>query len=619
MTEDYDRHTLAAVTAIRFGISHLPAEDGNDADYLDALVAKGHTAHELPFVDGFPWKEKRCQRFGELAAEREIRLSVHAPYFAGLTLPDEARGKQSLAALEHTMKLGRWLGAPVIVAHFGSNYSEEPEVLMDRIRSRLDYVAPKVDGMGVGMGLETAGNNRSFGSLGDIAQLASEYPFVRPVVDWAHVHAMTGGGLTSKDAFSSVFAFIEDQFPGWMIAPLQTQFSDNEIGNGGEIRHVAYGEGTLRVGPLVDAAREADVPMILISEARDMASHGRIWEEARDRLGEAPARSEGRPVASTSGIDFPSPVTVIKDGDGFRPEGLDLPLRLTNLDKVFFPESGLTKGDLIQYYASVAPVLLPHLAARPLSMSRYPNGIGGQSFYEKRAPGHQPDWMRTTPVDSDSQGGVIDFLLADTREALIWFANMGCIEAHPFHSREGSLDRPDYAIFDFDPAEGSSWDQVVAGARLLQVALGQLGLVGFPKLSGSRGLHVYVPLEPVHEFSRVRRFVGEVGNYLAAANPDDLTMAWDKPKRKGKVFIDHNRNAFGQTVASVYSVRPRPGAPISAPLTWDEVGELANGDVTIANIWPRLQRHGDLFSPVLDTPQTLDAAETALGIPPSQT
>jgi bifunctional non-homologous end joining protein LigD len=606
-------HTLRGVTSIRFGISHLPTEEGKDADYLAALVEKGHTAHELPFVDGFPWKEKRCQRFGELAAELGVRLSVHAPYFAGLTLPDEARGKQSLAALEHTMKLGRWLGAPVIVAHFGSNYSEDPEVLMDRIRARLDYVAPKVEGMGVGMGLETAGNNRSFGSLGDIAQLASEYSFVRPVVDWAHVHAMTGGGLTSVEAFESVFAFLDQSFPGWMISPLQTQFSDNEIGSGGEVRHIPYGEGTLRVGPLVEAAGRAGVPMILISEARDMASHGRIWEEARETMERTSAGSSGRPVARAD-IDFPTPLTAVKDGEYFRPQGLDRPLRLSNLDKVYFPQSGLTKGDLVQYYASVAPILLPHLAGRPISMSRYPEGIERPSFYEKRAPGHQPDWMRTTPVDSDSQGGIIDFLLADSREALMWFANMGCIEVHPFHSHEGSLEYPDYAIFDFDPAEGSNWDQVVAGAKLLQIALGQLGLVGHPKLSGARGLHVYVPLQPVHQYSRVRRFVGEVGNYLAAANPDDLTMEWDKPKRKGKVFIDHNRNASGQTVASVYSVRPREGAPVSAPLTWDEVGEVANGDVTIANLWDRLQRHGDLFAPVITGGQTLDAAESALGI-----
>lgn len=215
---------------------------------------------------------------------------------------------------------------------------------------------------------------------------------------------------------------------------------------------------------------------------------------------------------------------------------------------------------------------------------------------------------------SDSQGGVIDFLLADSREALMWFANMACVEVHPFHSRAAMLDYPDYAIFDFDPAEGSTWDQVVAGGHLLQVALGRLGLAGYPKLSGSRGLHVYVPLEPKHDYARVRRFVGEVGNYLAAANPDDLTMEWDKPKRRGKVFIDHNRNASGQTVASAYSVRPRRGAPVSAPITWDELGVLSNGDVTIANLWDRLQRLGDLFAPVPLGGQTLEDAERALGI-----
>ena len=603
------------MSSIRFGISRLPPEDVPDEQFLDDLVAKGHRALELPFVDGFPWKEKRCKAFGELAAERDIRLSVHAPYFAGLTLPDEDRGRQSLAALEHTMKLGKALTAPVIVAHFGSNYSEEPNVLMDRIRSRLDSVVSKVESLGVGMGLETAGNNRSFGSLGDIAMLASEYSFVRPVVDWAHVHAMTGGGLTSKDAFVSVFSFIQSQFPGWMIAPLQTQFSDNEFGASGEIRHIAYGEGTLRVGPLVEAAHEAGVGMVLISEARDLASHDRIWEEARLQMEAEPSTASGRNVFTVD-APFPAPISAIKEGDGFKPVGLDRQLRLTNLDKVYFPDEGYTKGDLIQYYASVAPVLLPHLAGRPISMSRYPEGIKGPSFYEKRAPGHQPEWMRTTPVVSDSQGRVIDFLVADSVEALMWFANMGCIETHPFHSREGRLEYPDYAIFDFDPAEGSTWDQVVEGGRLLEVALTQLGLAGYPKLSGARGLHVYVPLEPVHEFSRVRRFVGEVGNYLAAAKPDALTMEWDKPKRKGKVFVDHNRNASGQTVASVYSVRPRPGAPVSAPLTWEELGEVANGDITIINLWDRLQRYGDLFAPALAGGQTLDAAEESLGIGP---
>ncbi len=599
--------------SIRFGISHLPPGDGDDADFLDELALDGHRALELPFTQGFPWKEERCQSFAGLAAERNIRLSVHAPYFVGLTIPDEERGKQSVYAMEHTMKLGRWLGAPVVVVHFGATYDEEPAILMDRIRSRLDFIGPKVESLGVGLGLETAGKKSAFGSLGDIAQLAAEYSFVRPVIDWAHIHAMTSGGLTSKNAFASVLGFIRDNFPGWMIQPLQVQFSDNQFSDAGEIRHVPYGEGTLRVGPLIEAAEEMGMSMVLISEARDMKSHRLIWAEAQEKMGAGPAGPEGRPVANAE-VDFPGVIRVTRSGERYIPARVDRAITFSNVDKIFFPDGGITKGDLIQYYASVAPLLLPHLAGRPISMSRYPDGITGGTFYEKRAPGHQPDWMRTTPVVSDSQGGVIDFLLAESVEALMWFANMGCIEVHPFHSTISDLEKPSYAIFDFDPAEGSRWEQVVGGAKLLRLALGQLGLEGYPKLSGSRGLHVYVPLEPVHSFGRVRRFVGEVGVHLATANPDDITMEWDKPNRQGKVFVDHNRNAFGQTVASVYSVRPQPGAPVSAPLTWEELDTFANGDLTILNIWDRLQRYGDLFSAVVEGGQTLDAAEEALGI-----
>ena len=247
--------------SIRFGISHLPSDDVSDEQFLDELVEQGHRALELPFTHGFPWKEKRCESFAKLAAERDIRLSVHAPYFVGLTIPEEEKGAQSAYALEHTMKLGKWLGAPVVVAHLGSTYDEDPAVLMDRVRSRIDFIAPKIESLGVGLGLETAGKKSAFGSLGDIAQLAEEYNFVRPVVDWAHIHAMTGGALTSRDAFTSVLAFVREFFPGWMVQPLQVQFSDNQFGDAGEIRHVAYGEGTLRVGPLVeDRASAVDTP-----------------------------------------------------------------------------------------------------------------------------------------------------------------------------------------------------------------------------------------------------------------------------------------------------------------------------------------------------------------------
>ncbi len=595
---------------ITIGISTMPPDGVDDGEFLDGLVERGFTALELPFVTDFPWKEKRCAQFGEAASERGVRLSVHAPYFATLTPEEPDRGAQCLAALEHTMKLGRALGASIIVAHGGATHGEPPEVLMERITDRLERVAPKVENLGVGLGLETAGKESAWGTLGDIALMASRFSFVRPVVDWAHIHAVTGGGLTSKEAFAQVLSFLGSEFPVWMVDPLHCQFTDNLVGDKGEIRHLPYGEGTLRVGPLVDAAREAGIGLVVISEAREDESHEAIAAEARAAESSSTVPMDRR--IDSEAVEFPGPIRAEPDGERFLAR-TPTPLSLSNLDKPFFPD-GYTKGDLIQYYASVAEVLLPHLEGRPLSMSRFPDGVDGPSFFEKRAPGHQPDWMSTAPVPSDSQGGVIDFLMADRMEALMWFANMGCIEVHPFHSRVGTLDRPDYAIFDLDPSEGAEWDQVVAGGNLIRVALERLGLTGCPKLSGSRGLHVYVPLEPVHDFERVRRFVGEVGRYLVAANPDDLTMEWDKRRRKGKVFIDHNRNASGQTIASVYSVRPRPGAPVSAPLHWDEVGRVRNGDVTMATLWDRLQRHGDLFAPLLGPGHRLDEAEMALGL-----
>lgn len=603
---------MTSTNPIRFGYSGLPPEGEEDAKFLDGLVERGHGAFELAFVTGFPWKEKRCEALGALAAERGIWLSVHAPYFAVLTVEEEDRAKQCLAALEHTMKLGRALGSRVICAHFGNTYDRSPGELIDRIRQRLEYLAPKISHLGVGLGLETGGNDRSFGTLGDIAVLAAEFPFVRPVVDWAHLHAMTGGGLVGKSAFAAVIEFIRGHFPGWMVEPLQTQFTDNLFNEHGEVKHIPYGTGTLKVSPLVEAAVEASLSMVVISEAREQSSHNAIAAEIESTLTSRRTRAETGRSLGSGRVDFPDAIVVTKDKTHHLLEGVRA-LRISNLDKPLFPD-GYTKGDLIQYYASVAPVLLPHLADRAISMSRYPDGWDGPTFYEKRAPGHQPKWMKTAPLYTDSVAGTIDFLLAADRESLMWFASMACIEVHPWHSRHQTPETPDYAIFDFDPAEGSEWAQVVAGAKLLRVALDRLGLPSYPKLSGARGLHVYVPVERKYSYARVRRFVEEVGRYLVAANPTDLTMEWDKPKRRGKIFIDHNRNAYGQTIASVYSVRPRPGAPVSAPIRWEELDRLRNGDVTIANLWERLQRHGDLFAAVVGGGVELEGAETALGL-----
>jgi bifunctional non-homologous end joining protein LigD len=601
---------------LRFGISGMPPEDASDGDFLDGLAAAGHRAYELAFVHGFPWKEDRCARFGVLAAERDIALSVHAPYFAVLTAEGEEKAARTRSALEHTMKLGRALGARTIVAHTGYTAGRSAEELHALARRSLEVIEPKVRHLGVVLGLETSGTERAFGTLGDIALLAEGFGFVRPVVDWAHVHAASGGSLTTVAAFEAVIGFLREQFPGWAIDPLHCQFTDNRFGPKGEIGHVPYGEGTLRVGPLVEAAVRTGLRMTLISEAHDADSHRRIHEEAVAALENArpPTPEEGTRPLGSGAIRFPAPVHLEPEGDAWTPVGAERPVRLTNPDKVFFPDDGYTKGDLLQYYASIAPLLLPHLEGRAIVMARFPEGAAGESFYEKQAPRHAPDWLPLAPLHSEHRGEPIEFVTAPDVESLLWIVNGGAIEIHPWLSRATDPGSPTQAVFDLDPAEGAGWEQVTAVAGLLRVALRRLGLEGHPKTSGASGIHVYVPLAPGHDYSRVRRFVETVGRTIAGAVPDLATLEWDISRRRGKVFVDANQNVAGKTIASVYSVRPRPGAPVSTPVTWDELGEIEPGDFTMATIWERVARFGDLFAPALSGNQMLDRAEEGLGI-----
>lgn len=598
---------------ITFGYSGLPPPDISDEEFLDRLLEQGYQAFELAFNRSFPWNERRCSSFGKEAAGRGIPLSIHAPYFAVLTVTDEDRARKCRGAIEHAMKLAAEMDARMVVAHPGGRRKEEPGFLMDTIRRHLDHLATKVSDLGVGLGLETTGRASQMGSLGDIALLCAEYPFVRPVIDWAHVHAISGGGLRSVEAFEAVLGFLRGNFAGWKIDPLHSQFSDVLYDENGEIRHLPYGQGDLRITPLVEAAHRAGCRVTVISESRDEPSHRRILTEIKG----APASvTQPEPLgrsAASGAVSFPTMPRAAETERGYSLVGYDRPLQLSNLDKRFFPD-GYTKGDLISYYASVAPLLLPHLEDRAIVMARFPDGIDAASFYEKQAPGHQPAWMPLVPIDSAHRGGVIEYVTADRPESLMWLANMGCIEIHPWLSRVRSLDAADFAVFDLDPAAGSSWDQVVAVAGLLREALGHLRLRGYPKTSGSKGIHIYVPLDPVHDYARVRTFVQRLGHLLAAANPENVTMDRHIPDRAGKVYVDSGQNRGGATIAAAYSVRPRPGAPVSTPLRWDELETIDPASFTIATIWDRISRYGDLFAPVLLGGQQLDRAEETLGI-----
>jgi bifunctional non-homologous end joining protein LigD len=292
-------------------------------------------------------------------------------------------------------------------------------------------------------------------------------------------------------------------------------------------------------------------------------------------------------------------------------------LKLSNLAKPFWPDEGITKGDLIEYYRAVAPVLVPHLKDRPFTMRRYPDGAYGKAFFQKDAPKHMPEWIPTyrALVSTRERGGAkkwVNFPLVNDELALLWMANMGCIDMNAWYSRVDKPDRPDFVLFDLDPSPDVGFLETIEVALLVKEALDALGLASFAKTSGSEGMHVLVPVERRYTFEYTRRFSEIVAGAIARTKRGLATTEWSKAKRRG-VLIDANQNGEGKTIASVYSVRPKPGAPISTPLRWDEVNaKLDPASFTMATVLERVRKHGDLFEGVLTTRQRLDKALASL-------
>jgi bifunctional non-homologous end joining protein LigD len=313
-------------------------------------------------------------------------------------------------------------------------------------------------------------------------------------------------------------------------------------------------------------------------------------------------------------LPFPAPLPATRAGDAWRLEADGRELRVSNLDKLYWPDDGITKGDLLAYYWNVAGLLLPHLHDRPLTMKRMPNGLAGEPFYEKQVPAHAPEWLPTAAVPTEEDSRVVEFVLAQDLASLLYVVNLGCIEMHPLHSRAGSLDRPDYAFFDLDPFQPYTYEDVRTVAKLIKVVLDGLGLRGYPKTSGATGMQVFVPLDGTHTHTDAREFVERVGRLVVRAYPEKATMAWPVADRAGKIFIDHQMNRSGANSASVYSLRPLPRAPVSTPLDWEELDQdLEPEDFRIDNVWDRFA-DGDRFAPVLEDKQSLSAAMEALGL-----
>ena len=277
-------------------------------------------------------------------------------------------------------------------------------------------------------------------------------------------------------------------------------------------------------------------------------------------------------------------------------------VRLTNLRKVFWPELGLTKGDLLQYYADVAAVLLPHVRNRAMVMKRYPHGAAGEFFFMKRAPAPRPAWIEICSIDHGSKG-VIDFPMIQDRAALMWVVNLGCIDLNQWYATCDDVDRPDYLHFDLDPADGATFDRVRETAMVVKEALDTLKMPAVVKTTGSRGLHVYVPIVRGPHQKQVWTFAKALAYELAARNPALITAEYSKAKRaKGRVLVDYNQNRWGSTLASIYSVRPRPEATVSTPVTWREVERgVKIEDFSTTNVPKRIEKVGDLWKALLSS------------------
>lgn len=285
-------------------------------------------------------------------------------------------------------------------------------------------------------------------------------------------------------------------------------------------------------------------------------------------------------------------------------------VELSNLTKILWPDEKYTKAEMINYYAEIFPVLAPHLKDRPLVFTRYPDGIQGNSFYQKNVPLNLPPWIETYPWESKQK--IIRMLLIKEKADIVWLANLACIEIHPWLSRKDTIENPDFMIFDLDPSPGNTLDQVKEIAQVLKNLLDTIGLRSYLKTSGAQGLHIYVPLNPVYSYARIRETAGHIAETICYQYPQLATVERTVSKRGPRIYVDYMQNVIGKTICAPYSIRPRPGAPVSAPVTWEELPDLKPVHFTIKTILERVSKRGDLFAEVLTDKQELTSVLKSL-------
>src|SRR3989449_3702375 len=303
--------------------------------------------------------------------------------------------------------------------------------------------------------------------------------------------------------------------------------------------------------------------------------------------------SSSRGKASHRRIEIPKGVEQIEISFS------DRHVKLTNLKKLFWPELKITKRDLIQYYADVSSVLLPHLKDRAMVMKRYPNGAAGEFFFMKQAPSPRPSWIDICAIEHGS-GNIVNFPVIQDLPSLLWVINLGCIDLNQWYARCDDVDRPDYLHFDLDPVPGATFANVLETALAVRAALESLKMPCYAKTTGSKGIHIYVPIVRGPTQKQVWTIAKEIAQVLAAANPKLITAQYKIAKRpKGRVLVDYNQNAWGRTLASVYSVRPTPKATVSIPVTWEEIEKgIRIDDFRLDNVRKRIKKLGDLWKPL---------------------
>src|SRR4051794_24495046 len=577
------------------------------------------------------------QRFGAVAkAIVKATKSPHAVLDGEVCALDE-QGRASFSAMQqgsgplvfYAFDLLELDGEPLVDLPLTERRARLEE-LLDRRNRTVRLSETFDDGVALAEAAEAQGLEGIMAKRAD-----SRYLQGRRTRDWLKIKThgrqefvvvgYTAGSGRRVGSFGSLVLAVQDDDGLRYVGNVGTGFDDAEIRRLLKLmKPLRRSSSPLTVVPKLPRVRKGDVTWIeprLVAEVelsewthdhhiRQPSYKGlRDDKEAAEVVEEAPSEDVSTETASPWPLEEPLP-SVLRDG---RRE-----LRLSNLDKVFWPDGDVTKGDLLRYYRAVAPVLVPHLKDRPFTMRRYPDGAYGEAFFQKDAPSHMPDWIPTfralvSTRESSRAKKWVRFPLVNDELALLWMVNMGCIDMNTWYSRVDRADRPDFVLFDLDPTPEVPWGQVVEVALILRELLDQLGLQSFPKTSGGKGFHVLVPLDRRSTFEDTRAFSEMVAGAIARAHPKLATTEWSKARRRG-VLIDANQNGEGKTIASVYSVRPKPGAPVSTPLAWDEVNDKLNPSIySMAVVLERVAQSGDLYAPMLKTRQSLSKALAALG------